>query len=228
MILTSSETSHQGYSTGRRNAGPCSGGVCGCAEAALFSVSRMERLFGGDRTAADVFMVVTAEAFPDVLGAASPVLRPPYVAMSNVTVLRGDVFFSGQSPALSIHSYKGNEIVRMEMDPDDRLHQAIINFHASMHLLFLRFVPGQRWSNRLRKDAWFSAYVKSGCVDKGDVVIGHEKVLGYETTVVQNTGLPRARVGDGYDGWRWTGWLAPDLGALLRPASGDWRPVFTG
>ena len=170
-------------------------------------------LFAGVATAAVLFLVVTAAAFPSVLSSPSPALRPPYVAMSNVTEYAKDGSSRLESTVYS-YSYKGNEIVRMEMDPDDRIHQAIINIHASMHLLLLRFVPNVVMPESSARDAWFSAYVKSGCVDKGDVVIGHEKVLTHETTVIQNTGMPRARLGDGYDGWRWTGWLAPDLGCF--------------
>ena len=143
-------------------------------------------LFAGFATAAIVFMVITAEAFPDVLSSPSPALRRTYLAMSNVTAYAKDGSSRLESMIYS-YSYKGTEIVVMEEEPDDPIHQAIINIHASMHLLLLRFAPNVVMPESSARDAWFSSYVKSGCVDKGDVVIGHEKVLGYETTVIQNS-----------------------------------------
>jgi hypothetical protein len=162
-------------------------------------------LFAGFATAAILFLVVTAEAFPDVLGmgSPSPALRRTYVAMSNVTAYAKD---GSSRPASMIYSYgyKGTEIVLMEEDQGDPIHQAIIGFHIGVHNLLLRYAPNLVMPESSAKDAWFSSYVKSGCVDKGDVVIGQETLLAHQTTVIQNVG----------DGWRWTAWRAPDLGCF--------------
>ncbi len=47
-------------------------------------------LFAGFAAAAVLFLVVTAQAFPDFLGTQSPALRRTYVAMSNVTAYAQD------------------------------------------------------------------------------------------------------------------------------------------
>jgi hypothetical protein len=160
-------------------------------------------LFAGVAAAAVLFLVVCTEAFPDVLGSPSPALRPPYVAMSNVTAYAKDGSSRPESTVYS-SSYKGTEIVLMEDDPGDPIHQAIMNIHLSVHRIMLQFVPNLVMPESAAKDAWFSAYVKSGCVDKGDVVIGHETLLAHQTTVIQNVG----------EGWRWTAWRSPDLGCF--------------
>jgi len=160
-------------------------------------------LFAGFATAAILFVVVTAEAFPDVLGTPSPALRSPYEAESKVTAYAKDGSSRLESTIFS-HSYKGTEIVQAEFDEGVSLLGAIKAFHLGIHELLLRYVPNVVMPESSARDAWFSSYVKSGCVDKGDAVIGHERLLAYQTTVVQSIG----------DGWRWTGWLAPDLGCF--------------
>jgi hypothetical protein len=160
-------------------------------------------LFAGIATAAVLFLVICTEAFPDVLGSPSPALRPPYVAISNVTAYAQDGSSRLESTVYS-YSYKGTEMVQFEEDPGDPIHQAIMSFHLGVHRYLLRFVPNLVMPESSARDVWFSSYVKSGCVDKGDVVIGHEQLLAHQTTVVQGVG----------DGWRWTGWLAPDLGCF--------------
>ncbi len=102
------------------------------------------------------------------------------------------------------YGYKGTEIVLAQEEPGNPLYGAIVAFHVGVHNLLLQFVPNLVLPESAAKDAWFSAYVKSGCVDKGDVVIGHETLLAHETTVIQNVG----------NGWRWTAWRAPDLGCF--------------
>jgi hypothetical protein len=178
-------------------------GFAGAPKRRYFSSVGWKGLFAGVAAAAVLFLVVCTQAFPDVLGSPSPALRPPYVAMSRVTAYAKDGSSRLESTFYS-YSYRGAEIVQMVEEPGDPIHQAIQNFHLSMHRLMLQFVPNLVLPESAAKDAWFSAYVKSGCVDKGDEVIGHEKLLAHEATVIQNTG----------GGWRWTGWLAPDLGCF--------------
>jgi hypothetical protein len=175
-------------------------------------------LFAGVAAAAVLLLVVGAQAFPEAVrfGSPSPALRTPYIARSEVTAYAKDGSSRLESTIYS-HSYKGNEIVLMEEDPGDPLHQAIIGFHASIHKLLLQFVPNVVMPESSSRDAWFSGYVKAGCVDKSDVVIGHETVLTHETTVIQSVG----------NGWRWTGWLAPDLGCFALRTRNE-EPVAGG
>ena len=160
-------------------------------------------LFAGFATAVILFLVICTEAFPDVLGSPSPALRPPYMAISNVTAYAKDGSSRLESTVYS-SSYKGTEIVQTEKDPGDPIHEAIIDFHLGIHTLLLRYLPAIAMPESSARDAWFSSYVKADCVDKGDVVIDHETVLAHQTTVIQNVG----------DGWRWTAWRAPDLGCF--------------
>jgi hypothetical protein len=161
-------------------------------------------LFAGAAAAAVLFLLVCTQAFPDVLGSPSPALRPPYVAESKVTAYAADGSSRLESTIMS-HSYKGTEIVQLETDQGNPLLESIKAFHIGVHQFLLRYVPNLVMPESSARDAWFSSYVNAGCVDKGDVVIGHDKVLSYRTTVVQSVSP---------DGWRWTGWLAPDLGCF--------------
>jgi len=160
-------------------------------------------LFAGTAAAAVLFLVVCAQAFPDVLGSPSPALRPPYVAMSKLTAYAKDGSSRLASTVYS-YSYKGMEMVLMEDSPDDRIHQAIMNFHLSIHRIMLQFVPNLVMPESSAWDASFNSYVKAGCVNDGDAVIGHETLLSHQTTVIQHV----------RGGWRWTEWRAPDLGCF--------------
>ncbi len=165
-----------------------------------FSSIGWKGLFAGFATAAIVFVVVTAEAFPDVLGTASPVTRPPFVAMSVVK-------YDGSSlprESLMSYSYKGTEIVIQEDQPGNPFMGAVYAFHIGVHQLFLRFAPNLVMPESSARDAAFSSYLKAGCVENGDEVIGHETLLAYQTTVIQHV----------RGGWRWTEWRAPDLGCF--------------
>lgn len=168
-----------------------------------FVPSGWRGLFAGVAAATVIFLVVCTQAFPEVLGSPSPALRRTYLAMSNVTAYAKDGSSRPESLIYS-YSYKGTEIVLMEEDQGDPIHQAIIGFHIGVHQLLLRYVPNLVMPESSAKDAWFSSYVKSGCVDKGDVVVGQETLLAHQTTVIQYVG----------DGWRWTAWRAPDLGCF--------------
>ena len=168
-------------------------------------------LFAGVAAAAIVFMVVTAEAFPDVLGSPSPALRAPWVAESNVTTYAKDGSSRLESTIMS-YSYKGTDIVLVESDQGDPIHTAIMGFHIGMHQLLLRYIPNAVMPESAAKDAWFSAYVNSGCVDKGDVVAGHETLLAYQTTAIQRTGS---------DGLRITQWRSPELGCFALKIKGE-------
>ena len=188
---------------GRNYVNACGPGMWRRRKRRYFPSVGWKGLFAGFAAAAVLFLVVTAEAFPDVLGTPSPALRSSYEAESKVTAYAKDGSSRLEATIFS-HSYKGTEIVQAEFDEGISLTGAIKAFHLGIHQLLLRYVPDLVIPESSARDAWFSSYVKSGCVDKGDVVVGHETILAHETTVVQNVG----------DGWRWTAWRAPDLGCF--------------
>lgn len=174
-------------------------------------------LLAGMAAAGVFFLVVIAQAFPQSFGfgGASPALGFPYFVQSQVTVYAED----GSSRIDAIvrsYSYKGMEIVLDEKHPDNPIQEFIKNFHNGVHYTLLRYVPGLVLPESSAKDAWFGAYVKSGCVDKGDVAVGHETILGHATTLIQQT----------YPDGRWTAWRAPDLGCFtLRTRMEEPLPV---
>jgi hypothetical protein len=160
-------------------------------------------LFAGVAAAAVLFLVVCTQAFPGVLGTPSPALRPSYVAISNVVTYAKDGSSRLESTEYS-YSYKGTEIVLMQDSPDDRIHQAIMNFHLSIHRIMLQFMPNLVMPESSARDAAFTSYVKAGCVENGDAVIGHDTLLAHQTTVIQHV----------RGGRRWTEWRAADLGCF--------------
>jgi hypothetical protein len=163
-------------------------------------------LFAGIAAAAVLFVVVMAQAFPQSfgLGPPSPALQPPYVVVSNVFAYESDGS-SRIDAQIRSTSYKGMEIVLDEKHPDNPIEEFLKNFHNGMHLTLLRYVPGVVLPESSARDARFSSYVQSGCVEQGEVLIGHDTILGHATNVLQRT-YP--------NGGRWTVWKAPDMGCF--------------
>ena len=164
-------------------------------------------LFAGLATGAAVFLVVISQAFPQVLSPSlsSPMEGFPYFVMSKVVAYADDGSSRTEATLVS-YSYKGAEIVLMETHPGNPVQEFFKSFHLGIHNLLLRYVPGLVMPESSAKDAWFSAYVQSGCVDKGDIVVGHETILTHATTEVQQNDP---------DGSRWTAWRALRPWAVL-------------
>jgi len=163
-------------------------------------------LFAGLAAGAVVFLVVISQAFPQALNlsSSSPMERFPYFVNSNVVAYANDGS-SRLDATLVSYSYKGSEIVLMETHPGNPAQEFFKSVHIGIHNVLLRYVPGLVMPESAAKDAWFNSYVQSGCVDKGDIVVGHETILKHATTAVQQNDP---------DGSRWTAWRAPDLGCF--------------
>lgn len=159
-------------------------------------------LFAGVAAATVLFLVVTAQAFPDFLGMASPALRPPYMAISSVVRYATDGS-STHGPEIFSYNYKGTEIIEQENVQGNPFMGVVLAFHLGVHRMLLEFAPNLVMPESSARDVAFSAYLKAGCVNDGDVVIGHETLLAHQTTVIQHV-----------RGWRWTEWRAPDLGCF--------------
>lgn len=163
-------------------------------------------IFAGLAAGAAVSLVVISQAFPQALNlsSSSPMIGFPYFVKSNVVAYANDGSSRLDATLLS-YSYKGSEIVLTETHPGNPVQEFFMNFHIGIHNVLLRYVPGLVMPESAAKDAWFNAYVQSGCVDKGDVVVGHETILKHATTAVEQNDP---------DGSRWTAWRAPDLGCF--------------
>jgi hypothetical protein len=180
-------------------------------------------LFAGMAAGAVVFLFVIAQAFPQAMGMSvpSPVLGYPYLVRSNVIAYAPDGSWRVEATLFS-YSYKGSEIVVTETHPGNPLEDWLMGFHNGIHYALLRYMPGLVVPESAAKDAWFSAYVQAGCVDKGENAVGHETIRKHETTVVQHIDP---------DGWRGTVWRAPDLGCFAletkseEPVAGGYRLV---
>jgi hypothetical protein len=174
-------------------------------------------LFAGMAAGAALFLFVMAQAFPQSLVSSSPVLGYPYLVRSNVISYSPDGSWRVESTRMS-YSYKGSEIVMTESHPGNPLEDWLMGFHNGFHYVLLRYVPGLVMPESAARDAWFSAYVQAGCVDKGENVVGHETILKHETTAVQHIDP---------DGWRGTVWRAPDLGCFALETKSE-EPVPGG
>jgi hypothetical protein len=178
----------------------------GRAWLAWFAPSATKGLLAGAAAGAVVFLAVIGQAFPQSfgLGSPSPALRSGYAVISNVVVYARDGSSRIEANVIS-HNYKGTEIVIAESDPGNTVTGFIKSVHTGVHYLLLRYVPNLVLPESSERDAWFSAYVQSGCVDKGEIQVGQETILDHATNVLQQT-YP--------DGSRWTAWRAPDLGCF--------------
>ncbi len=167
-------------------------------------------LFGMAAGAA-AFLLVVGVAFPSSVGITpSPALHAPYLVTSKQVTFNSDGS-RGDETTRRGYNYKGAEIVIDEQNPNQPIHEFFMNFHIGMRMLFMRVLPGVAIHESPENDRKFAQYVRAGCVDSGDEVLGHDTILGHPVVMVRGSGKD----------WRFTGWRAPDLGCFTLKARGE-------
>jgi hypothetical protein len=120
--------------------------------------------------------------------------------------------------------YAGHEIIMSVREPGHFLMVAARNIANSIRDQFILAMPSLVLPKGppMAEPAWFADFVNSGCA-KDKLVVGHEKVAGYSTTVVES-GAPNYRV---------KVWMAPELQCFalkftseVPGPGGTYRPLF--
>jgi hypothetical protein len=178
-------------------------------------------LLAGAIAAGAMCLFVVAEAFPNSPGPGWASPAATYSAESEVYGFSASGSRRLEASLIS-WSYRGHEIVVSEDHPGNPVQDAVKNFHNGIHSLMLRFMPGLALPAN-EDGAWFTAYVDSGCRRPGGAIAGREKILNYDTAVVQYNNRDRSRT---------TLWMAPSLGCFplkidneQRLADGGYRLV---
>jgi hypothetical protein len=151
-----------------------------------------------------VFAVVATAAFPKAVKLVVPA-QIPYTVDTDTTTFGRD----GTIHELLMTTYMRNGVEmplarkRRDEGPLKTLVIQILNDAYFDYSLVFPPVAPHRWAE----------FVASGCSNEGTVV-GHETILGYQTTVTEHRSPSRDRGDVLQDGRKITLWQAPDLGCF--------------
>lgn len=135
------------------------------------------------------FLFVLTVAFPQTMKLVAPGEKPPYTVDSDISIYEADGSVMREENITSYNDSKG-EVVLSRAVVGNVLESMLLQMH---HFLF--GFPRGEYADEANA-------VAHGCVNSA--VVGHERILGYDTVAVRQEGNAR----------RVTAWKAPALGCF--------------
>lgn len=146
------------------------------------------------------FLVVLTAAFPQTVKLIVPAAKIPYIVETDTNTYNKDGSLLHE---VQMTSYiRNGRVIILSRTPGNPLVTFAMRSLNAAYSLFFSPVDPQRWAE----------FVASGCSSVGTVV-GHETILGYQTTVTVHLS-PSYDGGVVQNGRKITLWQAPDLGCF--------------